>query len=189
MTDVLDIGQYIYDKLGWVDSWKLQKLTYYVQAWNLAWEGRPAFDHDIQAWPDGPVSWKLWRDKKYTSPPLSSVLPSADPDRIPARTQEVIDAVLEFYGSMKSNDLIDLTHEELPWQEARDGLSANDRSNQELSLRTMRRYYSRQAMIGAAGPAAPACIGQRDSDVDAIRSISQRESLRWKDTLDWLATR
>ena len=37
MATAVDVAQVIYNKLGWVDAWKLEKLTYYCQAWSLGW--------------------------------------------------------------------------------------------------------------------------------------------------------
>ena len=49
VTSVLDVGQYIYDKLGKIDPWRLQKLTYYAESWSLAWDGESLFPEGFQA--------------------------------------------------------------------------------------------------------------------------------------------
>jgi uncharacterized phage-associated protein len=48
--------------LGWrdqafpaIDQMKLQKLLFYAHAWYLAYNDRPLFAEDIEAWPWGPV--------------------------------------------------------------------------------------------------------------------------------------
>lgn len=40
---------------------------------------------------------------------------------------ETISAVLEFYGDMNPQELIDLTHKERPWLEARGKLYPNEK--------------------------------------------------------------
>ena len=39
----------------WLDAMGLQKLLYYTQAWHLAIKGRPLFEGQFEAWPEGPV--------------------------------------------------------------------------------------------------------------------------------------
>lgn len=41
MATVFDVAKYIVDSLGKVTTMKLQKLVYYSQAWNLAWDDVP----------------------------------------------------------------------------------------------------------------------------------------------------
>ena len=44
MADVDDVAAALIEGLGGqVDTWKLQKLVYYCQAWNLVWEDEPLF--------------------------------------------------------------------------------------------------------------------------------------------------
>lgn len=38
----------------------LHRLLYIVQGMHLEWERRPAFDEDLEAWPQGPVVASLW---------------------------------------------------------------------------------------------------------------------------------
>ena len=42
------VAQAICDRLGLVDAGRLQKLTYYCQAWSLGWFGRPLFAQDLK---------------------------------------------------------------------------------------------------------------------------------------------
>lgn len=189
MVDVLDVGQYIYDKLGWVDSWKLQKLTYYVEAWSLAWDGKTVFENDFEAWPDGPVSRKLFRENKYSAGPMARVLPGAETGRLSERDRAVIDAVLDFYGSKTKRELIDATHLEQPWNDARGDLPATAHCTFRLSTPTMRSYYTKVAVLGEIGPTPPApSNAQCVTATEALR-IADNEATRWRGTLDWLATR
>lgn len=50
-----DVAEYILAKQGRMSAMKLHRLLYYSQAWHLAWEGKPLFDDEIQAWANGPV--------------------------------------------------------------------------------------------------------------------------------------
>ena len=39
MASVLNVAQYVLNKVGDMTTLKLQKLVYYCQAWSLAWSG------------------------------------------------------------------------------------------------------------------------------------------------------
>ena len=39
----IDVAQYLIDTHGAMTNLKLQKILYFVQAWNLTWNGAPAF--------------------------------------------------------------------------------------------------------------------------------------------------
>ncbi len=49
MANVFDVAKYILEKTGTISTWKLQKLCYYSQAWELAWTGNPLFEEDFEA--------------------------------------------------------------------------------------------------------------------------------------------
>lgn len=63
-----DVAGLILARLGPMDAWKLQKLTYYAQAWSLAWDGRPLFADRVEAWANGPVTRSLcgYHRKQWT---------------------------------------------------------------------------------------------------------------------------
>ncbi|OCC15951.1 putative prophage protein (ps3) [Dissulfuribacter thermophilus] len=119
---------------------KLQKLVYYCQAWSLVWDDKPLYSAQIQAWANGPVVpalYKLHRGK-YTI----SEWPEGDPNNLTPQEKETIDAVLDFYGDKSSQWLIDLTHMEDPWRNARKGLGPGERGNRPIRLADMAEYYS-----------------------------------------------
>ena len=60
MHTVFDVANYILTKCGTMTTMKLQKLVYYCQAWSLAWDDKPLFSEDFEAWANGPVCKKLY---------------------------------------------------------------------------------------------------------------------------------
>ena len=64
MATVFDVAKYILQKLGTLSTWKLQKLCYYAQAWEIAWTETPIFDEDFEAWANGPVCSLLFAAHK-----------------------------------------------------------------------------------------------------------------------------
>lgn len=188
MAKIIDVAQYIYDqKNQWVDAWVLQKLTYYVKAWSLAWDGDPIFEEDFQAWRDGPVCAELHRVNKYEKPALSTAIPGANTRNLSSRQMAVIDSILGFYGSMNRQQLIDLTHSERPWREARGDLPDGSSSTNLLREDIMKSTYVMQSISAANVPSAPvagavACVEISDAAIDG-------QITKWSSTLDWLVTR
>ena len=64
MASVLCVANYILRKIGPTTTMKLQKLVYYCQAWSLAWDDKPLFDEDFEAWANGPVCPELFKHHK-----------------------------------------------------------------------------------------------------------------------------
>ena len=138
--NVFDIAAYIVNKLGIISTMKLQKLVYYAQAWSLVWDEQPLFQEKIEAWANGPVV----RDLFYFHRGQFSIssIPIGNPDLLNDVQKETVDAVLEFYGNKSAQWLIDLSHQEKPWQEARRGLAPNTSSNRIITLDSIAEYYS-----------------------------------------------
>ena len=61
MANIISVAKYILEQRGAMTTMKLQKLCYYSQAWSLAWDDKPLFDEDFQAWANGPVCPELFR--------------------------------------------------------------------------------------------------------------------------------
>ncbi|MCZ9306396.1 DUF4065 domain-containing protein [Corynebacterium sp. c8Ua_181] len=189
MATAVDVAQVIYNKLGWVDSWKLEKLTYYCQAWSLGWYGRPLVSNEFQAWTDGPVEPNLYRENKYQrSEKTSTVLPGADAEAIGDEAEKIIDAVIAFYGDKTSNELIELTHSERPWIAARGQMGPEVKTNEPISQLEMKKYYALQEARGVEGPTRPVLSVQNLSGAE-LKQRLQASAERWKGALEILATR
>ncbi len=138
--NVFDVAAYIVNKLGKISTMKLQKLVYYAQAWSLVWDEQPLFQEKIEAWANGPVV----RDLFYFHRGQFSIssIPIGNPDLLNDVQKETVDAVLEFYGNKSAQWLIDLSHQEEPWQEARRGISSTAASHRIISIDSIAEYYS-----------------------------------------------
>ncbi|MEM7583553.1 MAG: type II toxin-antitoxin system antitoxin SocA domain-containing protein [Acidobacteriota bacterium] len=139
MATVHDIAVYILEKAGPMTAMKLQKLVYYSQAWSLVWDEKPLFPNRIEAWANGPVVpslYQLHRGQFKVSSWSRGNASSLAPEE-----QETVDAVLDYYGHRSSQWLSELTHQEDPWREARDGLAPGQRGNSLISEAAMAEYY------------------------------------------------
>ncbi len=92
---------------------KVQKLLYYCQGWHLAHYGEPMFDERIEAWKEGPVVARLWADEEHARS-------TPRPQDVGASHLDVLEYVLERYGSETGAQLIDRTHAEAPWKSIAD---------------------------------------------------------------------
>lgn len=187
MATAVDVGQYVYQRKGWVDAWRLQKLVYFAHAWSLAWDGHGLFDADLEAWPDGPVERALYAANKYyrDGGPLSTNLLDADVSRLTPRQVSIIDAVIEHYGDWSRQQLIEASHTPV-WQAAR-GDAGRHAQGGVLSAREIRRWYTRAAITGGDTPAPPS------DHVGGLPEVSSdqidAQIATWRGALDLLAER
>ncbi len=137
----IDVADYILHRLGAMSAMKLQKLVYYSQAWALAWTEKPLFSDEIEAWANGPVVRSLYR-KHRGQFRIGSGFFEGEIDRISVDQKDVIDKVLNFYGSKDPQWLSNLTHLEDPWKDARLGLQAGAHGDAIISKEAMLEYYS-----------------------------------------------
>ncbi len=137
---VFDVAAYILEKMESMTTMKLQKLVYYCQAWSLVWDEKPLFEEVIEAWANGPVVKELF-DYHRGMYEIASI-PIGNPRLLNQEQQDTVDAVLEYYGDKSAQWLIDLTHMEDPWRQARKGLTSLERGNRIIPLDAMAHYYS-----------------------------------------------
>ena len=137
---VFDVAAYILEKKGSMSTMKLQKLVYYSQAWSLVWDEKPLFEEDIEAWANGPVVRDLfyYHRGRYEI----ETLEIGNPRLLDQEQQDTVDAVLDYYGDKSAQWLIELTHLEDPWIQAREGLPPLERGDKVISLDAMADYYS-----------------------------------------------
>lgn len=142
VVSVYDVANYILSKLGVCTSMKLHKLLYYCQAWSLVWDDTPLFPQPVEAWANGPVVRDLFalHRGKFDLTPLDITI--GNPNNLSEEQKDTVDHVLDFYGSRTPQWLIDQTHAERPWQNARKGLASDERGHSVINLEDMRDYYS-----------------------------------------------
>ena len=144
MINVFDVASYIVNKLGEITTMKLQKIVYYCQAWSLAWDDRPLFNEDFEAWANGPVCKALFEvhKGKFVISDSQIFKKYVSKDEFSHDEVETMDSVINFYGDKPPNWLSDLTHTELPWIEARGTCRDGERCSNVIEKEAMRQYYS-----------------------------------------------
>lgn len=138
MANIFEVARYFLS-LGSMNHKKLQKLCYYAQAWYLAINGKPFMDTWFEAWVHGPVSPELYaryRDwRGLTIPQISYNGTLHTPQK------EFLNKIFYLYGDYSGNELEHLTHNELPWQNARKGYSPDEICTETISNSDMQNFY------------------------------------------------
>lgn len=143
MANVFDVAKYILENTGEISTYKLQKLCYYSQAWNLVWHDIPLYDSPIMAFAHGPVIKELYDHHKDQFSIKSSDIKKCKLSNILTDSEkDTINRVLQFYGNKTAQWLSDLTHMEEPWRNARKGIPDGQPSSKVISLNDMMEYYS-----------------------------------------------
>ncbi len=138
---VFDLAKYILTKQGDMSAIKLHKLVYYSQAWSLVWDDKPLFRSKIEAWANGPVSPSLYACHRGSYRVSANTFSNKANGQLSDDQKETVDIVLGSYGDKSAQWLSDQTHAELPWQNARAGLSDSARGDEPITLESMAEYY------------------------------------------------
>lgn len=94
---------------------KLQKMLYYQQGFHLAYFDRPLFDDEIEAWMYGPVVPAMYYE--YESYGRNGIEPSEGIEcEMDEEEWRLFCKVYDIYGKYSAEGLVDMTHNEAPWQ-------------------------------------------------------------------------
>lgn len=131
-----------------ITNLKLQKLTYYAQAWHLAIFDQVLFEDDFEAWVHGPVLPALYYQYKgFAWKPIQREdLGEGSFGQIEAKMdihiQDFLKQITEEYFGLNAFELERLTHNEEPWKNARRGIPEDQPSSEIISKDMMKSYYS-----------------------------------------------
>jgi uncharacterized phage-associated protein len=142
MNTVFDIAKYVLSELGELPTMKLQKLCYYCQAWSLAWDGKPLFEEDFEAWANGPICPELFQKHKGVFRVREQLLSDIPARRHGEDELETMKTVIRDYGDLSPYDLSEMIHQEKPWRETRKGIPPGYPCERVIPKELMREYYS-----------------------------------------------
>ncbi len=131
------VGKALYEKYlvrngKSMDEMKMHKLMYFVQREALMDTDNLLFDETFYGWKFGPVLMSV-RDEYKNANPYGSVA-----DKVDEVTAALLDKVLERYADRTSWSLSRLSHDEVSWKHAREGLSPEDNGTVPLEEKMMR---------------------------------------------------
>lgn len=127
---------------------KIQKLVYYAYSWFIALNNQSAdqiinvlFDEVPEAWIHGPVFPSLYAKFKYYNwnevPRISKDIIFENDDLM-----SFLNDVWNKFGMYSADELEYMTHQELPWLNARKNISSSESSNNKINLKDIFIYYN-----------------------------------------------
>lgn len=144
---IFNVADYFLSKLdanpgSSITPLKLQKLVYYAQAWSLVWEDNQLFDEPMEAWAHGPANPELYQ--MYKDYGWNNIGPvDFKEDSIFTKDQlETMDVIWDDYGDYDGKFLERLTHQEMPWIEARGDCGPGQYCDNVIDLGTVKRFYT-----------------------------------------------
>lgn len=117
----------------YITNLKLQKLLYYVQAVSLKAYGRKAYPEKILAWSYGPIVNEVYQ--KYKKNHAEEITVKETVHSVSPGLMNIIENVIDTYGSFDANKLINFTHEEEPWK--------NTKVNNEIDIQLIKSYFDK----------------------------------------------
>ncbi|MCA8837391.1 MAG: DUF4065 domain-containing protein [Gammaproteobacteria bacterium] len=124
---------------------KLQKLTYYSQAWHLALYQESLFEENFEARPYGPTLPSLQAIfARYSSSCLSLPAPVHNINSRILRDKRLVQLlidIIESYGKLQATQLENITCGEKPWILARGELCHRDPATPLISKESLECYY------------------------------------------------
>ena len=136
---------YIFEQMQEVTPLALQKILYFIQGVYMVMFDKPLYKEDCMAWVHGPVYeevYDLFKDFKYN--PIEDDRFAIFKDRFEELNEHekmVIDLVINTFGKYSGKVLEDITHEELPWKNARVGYETSEPSREIISKDEIKNYF------------------------------------------------
>lgn len=129
---------------------KLQKLVYYSYAWFIALNNQDAehidnvlFEEKPQAWLHGPVFPTLYKD--YNRYGWNDIPKEKKKIKFTKELEDFLDNIWSVFGKYDADELEYMTHQELPWINARKGVPLTAASKNVISDKDMFLYYNELA--------------------------------------------
>lgn len=126
---------------------KIQKLVYYAYAWFIALNNQSAdnienilFEEQPEAWIHGPVFPSLYQE--YKSYNWNEVPQASEPEISNDDLKSFLNDVWNTFGKFSADQLEYMTHQELPWINARNNVNNMEPSNNIISQKDIFIYYN-----------------------------------------------
>lgn len=135
----VEVASYILDRLNAIDTWTLQKLVYYCQAWCLGIYKTKFINDTFKDYANGPVNKRLFdthRGKRIVRGDDYQLTHSFSDSE-----KRHMENVIATYGNEDGDTLRRYTHSEKPWRETRGALHDGESDNKDIADELMMEYY------------------------------------------------
>lgn len=145
---VFDIANFFRTKQAMTHK-KLQKLVYYAYAWYIALyndnvetiNNRICDPVVFEAWVHGPVCRILYDEYSDNYGQVTRYKGNIC-SLIDGEIKKFLETIYKTFGKYTGDELEYMTHQELPWQNARNTLEPSEASHEPISERDMFVYYN-----------------------------------------------
>lgn len=141
MTSINNVADYFLSKES-MSHKKLQKICYYAYSWYLTLYDKHLFtDGGFEAWVHGPVNKRLYdRFKCYGWQSIPKI--NFEDDGVENEVKEFLDIIYDNFHMHTADELEAMTHAEIPWIEARNGLAKNEVGVNSIKDSVIKSFYS-----------------------------------------------
>ena len=138
-TKIEAVALYMIQSCYEITNMSLQKLLYYFKAFGYIFLAKDLLDEECEAWIYGPVFPSIYEKyKKFGKEVIQAEIAEIDYENLLNNEERMVcDFVLQCFGIYNGGVLRELTHCEMPWKLAREGLGdmqpcANVISNESI---------------------------------------------------------
>lgn len=139
MLQAIDVAKWFINNVQ-PEPLKLQKLLYLSQGYSYAFNGKPLFNDDMEAWVHGPVVPNVYSQYKnyfYNPINIKYELPHYEEEDL-----AVMEYVKDNFSKYDAKYLEQLSHNQDPWIEARSGLDPDERSHKTIDEGLVSDYFT-----------------------------------------------
>lgn len=134
--------RYLLDQCEDITPLALQKALYYIQGFYNAFYNEFIFSENCEAWTHGPVYRDIYfRYRDYHFDPIQSH-EKFDSSTLTAQEKAIFDNVIKYFCCYSGKVLERFTHNETPWLSARGNLPVYAPSEQIITHKSIREYFS-----------------------------------------------
>lgn len=124
-----------------ITNLKLQKLLYYSQGYYLALNDCVLFEDEIEAWAHGPVIPDIYHNfKRFRWHPIDE---EVEKPTLTEHFVNYLEILIETFLPIEAYKLEQMTHNEAPWINARDGLPPDALCRVIIKIDDMRDYFKK----------------------------------------------
>lgn len=136
--NIFDISKYFI--LKGVSPLKLQKLLYYSQVWYYVKYKKQLYRDNIFAWIFGPVVYSVWNEYRFVKRNENIPHIKGNNHFLAKDIEEHLEEIWNIYGKLSGAQLVELTHNEVPWKNSRQGLLNSQPSMTEVFINDLTTY-------------------------------------------------
>lgn len=144
-TSIELIANYFLSKIDMTNK-KMQKMLYYAYSWYIVGYNdsedvdRVLFNEQPEAWIHGPVFPTIY--DKYKIYGWNTIPKFTEEIDIDNELKNFLEEIINVFGKYDGDQLELMTHNELPWKNARNNLDNSLPSNNKIQLKDIYNYYS-----------------------------------------------